>query len=235
MAGMSGQGGSGRRQGGSAQAGSEGGVVSPSSELVFALCHELGNLIAAVRIQAHLLDDELGSKELAVASVEIEDLSARATSLLALVRPLLSPAPADAARVEPFALLATLRQSLEDRGGRGVRIELEPPPELPPVIGDSDVLHHLLLALASHAIEGARPRGYVRLALERCDDHVAFVIEDNAPEREPLSDWPHLERRGRPLTCAIADDILRKRRGRIEVSNEDGINRIALHLPIADP
>ena len=67
-----------------------------SNNLVFALCHEISNLVAAIRLQAHLLDEELDARGLAVSSLEIDDLSARCAALLALVRPVLNEVAATA-------------------------------------------------------------------------------------------------------------------------------------------
>ncbi len=36
-----------------------------SEELVFALCHEVGNLVGAIRLNAHLIDGDASAVELA--------------------------------------------------------------------------------------------------------------------------------------------------------------------------
>ena len=60
------------------------------ADLVFAICHEVGNLVGVIRLNADLIDAKASERELATLSVEIDDSSARIRSLLALVRPLLS-------------------------------------------------------------------------------------------------------------------------------------------------
>ena len=59
-------------------------------ELAFAIAHEVGNHLGGIRLQAHLLDDELDAREMAQASVLIDGLAGRSGPLLSLLRPLLA-------------------------------------------------------------------------------------------------------------------------------------------------
>ena len=77
------------------------------SRLVLSICHEAGNLVGAIRLNAHFVDDRLSALELAAASVEIDDLSARISSLLALVRPLVATEVPKLPGLCPFAASIT--------------------------------------------------------------------------------------------------------------------------------
>ncbi len=207
------------------------GDTKDGTELVFALCHELGNLIGAIRLHAHLLDEEMGPKALAVTSVELDDLSARASALLGHVRPLLSSGPRDIDKVAPAAVVANVRQLLEEHGGRGVALSSETEPDIPAIEVDQEVLHQLLVSLLFAALEAASREGSVWLRAESRADGVAFTLEDDGEVDEDPAGWREQMMRGRPLLCAVASNILAKRRGHLEVTRRDGRTRVALVLP----
>jgi signal transduction histidine kinase len=208
------------------------GQEDEARRLALALCHEIGNLVGAVRLQAHLLDSELSPKQLATSSVEIEDACARSSAWLSLMRPLLS----DVSRggeygVLPAAALSALHYTLEACGEPGVDVSIECGKDLPEVAADPDTVQHLLLTLVFGAMEAARPRGQVSIrAVPGQDaDEVCLVVEDDADDA--LGDWRQEILRGRSLACALADQILSRRGGRLEVGRSQGINRVALILP----
>jgi len=201
-------------------------VSAPAREdggpLVFALCHEVGNLLAAVRLRAHLVDEELGRRELAAASVEIDDLCARASALLAQVRPILS-GPGDPPRPVPAErVLSAVQQTLDDQGVRGVSLRLEMADDLPDIRVDPEVLHPVLLTLIQGAVEAASPRGAVVVRAEPSGGDLAIAIRDDGDEEEDLSDWRSQPRRGRPLAWAAAERILEGWSGTLVVSRRDG-------------
>ncbi len=199
------------------------------ARLVFALCHEIGNLVGAVRLHAHLLDDEMGPRELALASVELDDLSARATALLSQVRPLLSdPAPGESA--DPASLVGVVGQLLEEFGGRGKVFSACAEPGLPPVAIAREVLQPLLTSLLYAALEAVDAGGRVSLAARATQEEVAFCLEDDAvPDEDPRL-WAQQMQRGRPLLCAVADFLLQKRGGRLEVSTHEAPRSTCLRL-----
>ena len=207
---------------------------NPGAELVFALCHEIGNLVGAVRLHAHLLDDEMGPRELAMASVELDDLSARATALLTQVRPLLSePAPDES--VDAASLVGVVAQLLEEFGGRGKTFVAHAEPDLPAAAIGKEVIQPLLTSLLYASLEAVEVGGKVALLAEVCEGEIAFSIEDDAVPDEDPTLWAGQMRRGRPLLCAVADALLRKRGGHLRVSFTEAprLTRISLILPVA--
>jgi nitrogen-specific signal transduction histidine kinase len=207
--------------------------AADDQELVFALCHEIGNLVGAVRLHAHLLDDDMGARELALASVELDDLSARASALLSHVRPTLKGPPQRRSEVEPGALLGVVHKMMAEHGGRGTQLRVDVVAELPTVLVDQDAIHPLLTSLVFCAMEAASSRGTVTLGAEPRPGAVAFLVEDDGPVDEDPTQWRDQMRRGRPLICAVASAILRKRDGELEVERNDGCTRVALVLPVA--
>lgn len=206
--------------------------VEKGTALVFALCHEIGNLVGAVRLHAHLLDDDMGPRALALASLDLDDLSARAFALLGHVRPLLSSGPREFESVEPASLLASVQGLIREHGRRGVTLSVEVERGLPSLDIDGEVLHHLLVSLLFADLECASPGGSVSLRVESRSDDLAFVLEDDGEVDEDPACWREQMMRGRPLLCAVASHILAKRRGRLEVARERELTRIALVLPL---
>jgi len=213
--------------------GSKTGEEDEATRLVLALCHEIGNLVGAVRLQAYLLDSELSPKELAAASVEVEDLCARSSALLSLMRPLLSRVSRSTQEgAVPAAILSVLQYILEDCGGRGVVVSVECREGLPGVAIDPDAMLQMLLTLAFDAMEAARPKGRVdiRAVLGEGPDEVCFAVEDDGPDDE-LGAWSRQMLRGRPLACAVASRMVAWWDGRLEVDRSDGVTRVALIVP----
>ena len=227
---------------GQESAGERGGPMADShgvkereeTELVFSLCHEIGNLVGAVRLQAHLLDEDLGARELALASVELDDLGARCAALLTHMRPLLSAGDRTSVRIRPSQILESLSCLIEEHGGRGVKLVVEECPELPELELDPEVIRQLLVSFFYAAIEAAAPRGQVRVHAQRRAGGVAFVLEDDGEVGEDPRRWAEQMRRGRPLLCAVANRILEKRGGRLEVERDAKCTRIAFVLPTAE-
>ncbi len=203
-------------------------------DLVFALCHEVGNLVGAVRLHADGIDSRASARELANASVEIDDSSARIRSWLALVRPLLDREYGDESGVSPEVLLAGLHEELKAYGGRGVRLEVDAPAGLGAVRGRPQTLHHLLLTLAYHAVEEARPRGRVRLeAAPIASSAIALRVEDDGPEDPSLvGETEGATLTGRALACACASSLLSRLGGRAAAVREGGATRVELQLPL---
>lgn len=202
-----------------------------SRELVFALCHEVGNFIGAIRLHAHLIDGEMGTRDLAQASLELDHLSARCSAMLAHVRPLLLSAPEGVDEVAPDELMRSLESLMREHGVRGTALSFAVEQGLPSLQVDREVLHHMLQSLLFASIEVASAKGSVAVrSVRRCDE-VAFEIEDDGEVDEDPADWHDQMQRGRPLIFAIAQDVLQKRGGRLEVERKNGFTRVAILLP----
>ena len=201
---------------------------------LFALCHEVGNLVAAIRLNAHLIDEESSGLELATASVEIDDCASRIRSLLALVRPLLSDSQASVSPASPDALVQGVADALEEYGGRGVSIAVESAGDLPPVSGRLETLHHLVATLAYHAVEEARPRGRVRIRADRGDSEIVFSIRDNGRKEEGLGEAHEGAATGRSLACEVAKVVLGDVGGTVEARRVEDETEILLTLPALD-
>jgi hypothetical protein len=190
-------------------------------DLVYALCHEVGNLLAAQRLQCQLLDDE-------AAAARISELAARAGSLLALVRPLLEALPVPGAGVEPLEILDAVRRGLEDPEDDRLRVRLKTAVDLPDVAVEAGTLLHLLLAQLFAVFEDLPEGERLVLFAERRNGAVAFVLEDAGKPQDRQS-GPHLA--GRPLTEEVARSILERCGGGVELEHPAEGTRVALLVP----
>jgi len=191
-------------------------------QLVFAIAHEIANHLGAIRLQAHLLDEELGPRALAEASVAIDGLAGRGTPLLALLRPILAataPAADHGDRGRWSDVLSGIRREVEDEGTRSVRFELEPPADPAALAPGVDWLHPLVMALVQATLAHVDARGAIRLALEADDGgrEQTLLLEDDGAEEDCAAGTPL---RGRPLVVAIARLLLGGIGGRVEAGRE---------------
>ena len=199
--------------------------------LVFAIAHEVGNHLGAVRIQAHLLDEDLDPRSLAQASVEIDGLAGRAGPMLALLRPLLSPDTRAASGAHWSGLLAAIRQHLEDEGTRGVSVEIEAPGDSDALAPGADWLHSLLIVLLDATFAMTPHGGTIRFGLDSRDGESILCLEDDGAE-EDLS--PAASLRGRPLAVALARELLPRLGGRVETRRAESTTRVELVFPAAN-
>ncbi len=193
--------------------------------LVFAIGHEVANHLGGIRLQAHLIDEDLDSLGLATTSVEIDTLAGRAAPLLALLRPILMERPDPGRPVAWASLLAGLRQQLADEGTRGVRVEIESPRD-PSCRGpELEGLFNLMMALVGASMARLTSRQKIRIWIEERESETVFVLEDDGVD-EDLSVGTPL--RGRPLVVAVARCLLAAQGGQVEILREADKTRIEL-------
>lgn len=208
--------------------------ISPE-DLVRALCHDVGNLLAAVRLSAHLLSTEISEAERSSLTRDVEDLAAVAGALLAQIRPLLSGATLARVRVSPAEVLLALTRALEERKPGGAALSIARGRGLPDVSVDPEALHHLLLTLVRGALEAAGPGGRVRVSAKREGRRVVVSVTDDGT---PLDlDQPRCGRMpgGRELAFRVAEAVLRRMGGRATAELRRRGTCIALFLPARSP
>ncbi len=204
--------------------------------LVFALAHEIGNHLAGIRLEAHLLDESLGAQDLARASVAIDTLAGRAGPLLALLRPLLAPEAMRAA-ARPAAVLDAVRRQLEEDGVGGRPIALEHPEDVQADAPVFDGLQPLLLALVGDPRSLPPGRAPIALRLVRRSEAIEIVCELPGDAFAALATGgePGGGLRGRDLAVAIARVLVADAGGRVEGGTVEGAaparSRIVLRLP----
>lgn len=203
--------------------------VSSLNALVFAIAHEVGNHLGAVRLQAHLLDEDLDAHALALASVEIDGLAGRAGPLLALLRPLLSQADRPTGEGSSASLLLEgVRLHYEDEGTRGVSVEISAPVDSLLTAPKVDWLHSLLIVILDATLAAVSRGATIRVGLGAVGEEASIVIDDDGPE-EDLSTAAAL--RGRPLALSLGRALLLLVGGRVETSRVEDKTRVELVFP----
>lgn len=200
-------------------------------DLVRALCHDVGNLLAAVRLSAHLHSGALTEAERVAASREIEDLAAQAGALLANVRPLLAGASIVRVRVSPAEVLMAVTRALKDREVGGAALSIARGRSLPDVRVDPDALYHLLLVLIRGSLEAAAPDGRVRVSARHQGRRVILSVIDSGRQIDLDELRGGRTPRGRELTVRIADAVLRLMGGRASAELVRSGTRVDLFIP----
>jgi hypothetical protein len=203
--------------------------------LVFAIAHEIGNHLGAIRMQAHLLglDEEPNPRALASASIELDSLAGRGAPLLALLRPILAPEAAlgpstTSSGVTWSSLLEGLHRQIENDGTRGIRVDFVSPSEAQTESPGVDWLAPLLMALVGSTLDSASDCHTIVLRLDERDREARLVIEDDASE-EDLS--PEAPLRGRPLCVSIARRLMAAFGGQVETRRVGGSTQIEFVFP----
>jgi signal transduction histidine kinase len=194
--------------------------------LLPAVAHELGNLLAATRLSAHLLPHEADAAARARSALQLEELAAEAGELAALLRPLAGERRGRVVELDAGRALAAARDALAQAGA--ARIALRAPARpLPRARVDPDALHHALATLARAALAASAPAGAVVLSIGARAGRVVIEIADPAP----LARGPVL--RGRALRARLADAVLRRSGGRVDVRSTRAGTRVRVSLPSA--
>lgn len=205
--------------------------ASLGHELLFALCHEMGNLVGAIRLQTHLIDQEMRPRDLVVARSEIDVLGARMSALLALVRPSVGDVGREhAVGVHGSDVMAAVEHGLDTLLVPGVELAFERAPGDALLRIDRSALQALVASFAHLAVEQVRPRGRVLVASRPGERGTDFVIEDDGPADSSLVEWSAGPWRGRALLCALAHELLDRCGGSIEATSTNGRSRVVLHV-----
>ncbi len=196
-----------------------------------ALCHDVGNLLAAVRLSAHLLSNDIVETDRLSLSRDIEDLSAQAGALLAQVRPLLAGTTLTRLPVSPAEVLMALCRALVEGRTGDATLSIARGRNLPDVRVDPDALYHILLLLVRGSLEAVAPDGRVRVSGRHQGRRVILSVTDDG---RPL-DLDQVRRgptpRGRELAIRVADAVLRLMGGRAAAEPQKRGSRIDLFLP----
>ncbi|HVP31436.1 MAG TPA: ATP-binding protein [Myxococcota bacterium] len=195
-----------------------------------AICHEVGNLLAASRLTAHLIARDAGDPETVTASRTIEDLAAQAGSLLAHVRLLVADSPAPRVRIAPRDLLEAVQRAQPGRtAGGGLQLTGRIPAGIA-IEADADAVNHALCSLVDAAREAAGAGGKVELGLERARDTARFVVTDDGPPFDAAAGEASMKR-GRNLVIALARLVARKQGGDLLVRRTRGSTQVRLEIP----
>jgi hypothetical protein len=201
--------------------------VPDQTELVFALGHEIGNLLAATRMHVHIIDAETSADDLAGVVTTIGELSSRMGSLLAQIRPLLSPASPTPLCIDSLDIFDGVSNGIEESCEERVRFDLKSAVDLPRAGIDPEPLHHILVTAIYQALEESSPAGKVVVSSELSGQWLVFVVEGEGSLERPGG----AVLRGRALSHAVAESILQERGGKVAVCSNGGGSRLEIMVP----
>jgi signal transduction histidine kinase len=203
-------------------------------KLALALCHEVGNLLAAARLSAYLVGRETERDQIQASAEDIETIATQAGAVLAHIRPLLVEGEAARMHVDPAEFLRAVEHSLAQQTPRAPSIELTASDDLPDVLVDADALHHLLVTLVLSAWEAAPGGGGVRLSAAAGEAGVVFALEDGGKAYEAEKVDPQVGPRGRALVLEVAATLVERWSGRVAVIPREVGTRVEILLPAAE-
>lgn len=169
-------------------------------ELVVALCHELGNWLAASRMQA----GRLAAPETAEIAETLSALAARAGHAVALLRALVAE-PQPPTRIRAADALDALERDLEDAAL--ARVRFAGPAEGLTCLGEPGALHAILSTALHHALDGAGPAGGVTVSARQSAGAAVFEIAVDDGGAVEVAAGPAL--RGAALAIRVSDALLR--------------------------
>jgi signal transduction histidine kinase len=201
--------------------------------LTLALCHEVGNFLAAARLSAHLIGRESDPARIRAGAEDIDTVTTQAGAIVAHLRPLLADAPASRLHVDPREILAALERAVTQPAPRGPVLDLRSQDDLPDVRVDADALHHLLVTLVLGAWEASPPDGRVRVEAEVDEGELVFAVTDTGRPYDAETPDERVGPRGRGLLLDVAATLVGRWGGGVYVETGQAGTRVELRLPVA--
>ena len=214
-------------------------VSRVKSEFIAAASHELRTPLTSVQMGIHLLLEgsagTLDERQRDILQVCREDT----TRLDRLMRELLDLSKIESgavtpqmAPVRPVTLVGEaiepLRLQVE---ARGIRLEVDAPPDLPHVSVDRGQIERVITNLVSNAMRATADGGSITVTAVRRSDEVAVSVTDTgsgipreylATIFEPFVQVPHATAGGAGLGLTISRRIVEGHGGRLSVQSEPG-------------
>ena len=191
--------------------------ISPE-DLVLGLGHEVGNILAGIRLGAHLVARRLFDGDVSDGAARTERETTRAGAYLGQMRPLLVTTRGRRPRVPVQEVLGALDRSLGAAAGGPRQLAIRTPRGVADLLADPDALHHVLVALVLCAADATPDGGKVCVSARESGPNVVLRIEDDGGPLEAGPPPGQPPRRGRPLVLAAAAQIARRQGGRLTVT-----------------
>ena len=221
------------------------------NDFISSVSHELRTPLTAIKGWSETLrqggaaDEELMNKGLEVISSEAERLSGIVEELLDFSRMQGGHITMRFGRMDVLAELEEAVVLFRERAKREdidlVYIEGE---NLSPITGDKDRLKQVFINIIDNAIKYSNAGGRVRIEAVQMGGNVQIVISDSGVGI-PKSDLPNIKnkfykanrtRPGSGIGLALADEIIRRHKGRLEIDSEEGVGTtVTITLPTAEP
>ena len=221
------------------------------NDFISSVSHELRTPLTAIKgwsetmRQAGPEDTELLEKGLDVIAGEAERLSGIVEELLDFSRMQGGHLSMKFGRMDVIAELEEAVFLFRDKAEKsGLTLQYIDPPAMPAVLGDKDRLKQVFINVLDNAIKYSNPGGKVRVEAADMGGHVQVVISDTGVGI-PKEDLPNIKakfykanktRPGSGIGLALADEIIRRHKGRLEIESEEGVGTtVIITLPVAPP
>ena len=221
------------------------------NDFISSVSHELRTPLTAIKgwsetmRQAGPEDTELLEKGLDVIAGEAERLSGIVEELLDFSRMQGGHLSMKFGRMDVIAELEEAVFLFRDKAEKsGLTLQYIDPPAMPAVLGDKDRLKQVFINVLDNAIKYSNPGGKFRVEAADMGGHVQVVISDTGVGI-PKEDLPNIKakfykanktRPGSGIGLALADEIIRRHKGRLEIESEEGVGTtVIITLPVAPP
>ncbi len=221
------------------------------NDFISSVSHELRTPLTAIKGWSETLrqtgfsDEEMTQKGLEVIEREVERLAGIVEELLDFSRMQGGHLVVKFSYVDVSAELGEAVVLFRDRAAReGLKVTYIEPESLPPVLGDHDRLKQVFINILDNAIKYSNPGGLIRIETADMGSVVQVVISDTGVgiSKEDLPNIKkkfykgNLSRPGSGIGLALADEIIRRHKGRMEIDSEVGVGTtVSITLPVAPP
>ena len=208
--------------------------LAAMGQMIGGFAHELNNPLTSILGMSELLEDggvtEAGRKQVTILHQQARRAAEIVQNLQYFARP---PAPGRIQVNLNELVQRTVHLQTYPLRKSNITVDFLPEPNLPLVVADPNQLMQVFLNLllnAEQAIREARDKGTIRVRLEREDDSVKIVFQDDGPGI-PAENIAHIfdpffttkrPGRGTGLGLSICKTVLREHRGNIEASSAPG-------------
>lgn len=221
------------------------------NDFISSVSHELRTPLTAIKGWSETLrqtgfsDEQMTQKGLEIIENEVERLSGIVEELLDFSRMQGGHLVVKFSYVDVSAELGEAVVLFRNRAAReGLEVVYIEPESLPPVLGDHDRLKQVFINILDNAIKYSNSGGLIRIETADMGSVVQVVISDTGVGISK-EDLPNVKKkfykgnRSRPgsgIGLALADEIIRRHKGRMEIDSEDGIGTtVTITLPVAPP
>lgn len=221
------------------------------NDFISSVSHELRTPLTAIKGWAETLrqggatDVELTEKGLDVIVDEAERLSGIVEELLDFSRMQGDHLVLKFGRIDVLAELSEAVMLFRDRAKReGINLLYIEPESLPPIFGDNDRLRQVFINVIDNAIKYSNPGGRIRIETADMGGHIQIVVSDTGVGISK-EDLPNVKKKfykanptrpGSGIGLALADEIIHRHKGRMEIDSEEGVGTtVTITLPIAPP
>ena len=221
------------------------------NDFISSVSHELRTPLTAIKGWSETLreagdtDSQLTRKGLEVISGEAERLSGIVEELLDFSRMQSGHLMMKFGRTDVVAELEEAVFLFRDRAEKsGIAMQYVEAPDIQPVLGDRDRLKQVFINVLDNAIKYSNAGGKIRVEAADMGGHVQIVVSDTGVGISK-EDLPNIKnkfykanktRPGSGIGLALADEIIRRHKGRLDIESEEGVGTtVIITLPVAPP